>query len=306
MRNTLGSALARVMSAKKSHHLFCGDIGFRIFDAIQEQTPEQFHNFGISEQHMVSFASSFATRLQATSILYTINPFITSRVHDQLRVDVAYSNSPLLVVSVGAGFAYDSLGFTHFGLEDLALINSLPNMRVVTPCDPADVERLIFKIFETQRISSPIYMRLHKGGEPSLDDVFGQSTYDRGCRCWDGHALTIVSHGAIVFEALKARDRLKDEVSIRVLAVSEWSEFLESGLNLLQGPLVFLEEAAFTGSLASLLMKTIALGLLSNKVLATFHVSDALHEGMVSRQALLSRHNLDSDSLVKVIRTRSK
>ena len=61
---------------------------------------------------------------ESTSIVYTISPFITSRVHDQLRVDVAYRKAPLIICSVGAGFSYDSLGFTHFGIEDLGLIGS--------------------------------------------------------------------------------------------------------------------------------------------------------------------------------------
>ena len=126
MRNALGKSLAKIFSQKKEHHLFSGDIGYRIFDELVRNSPSQFHNFGISEQHMVTFAASFAVRMESTSIVYTISPFITSRVHDQLRVDVAYRKAPLIICSVGAGFSYDSLGFTHFGIEDLGLIESLP------------------------------------------------------------------------------------------------------------------------------------------------------------------------------------
>ena len=79
MRNALGKSLAKIFSHKKEHHLFSGDIGYRIFDELVKNSPSQFHNFGISEQHMVTFAASFAVRMGSTSIVYTISPFITSK-----------------------------------------------------------------------------------------------------------------------------------------------------------------------------------------------------------------------------------
>ena len=113
---------------------------------------------------MVTFAASFAVRMESTSIVYTISPFITSRAirSAESSTMLLTEKAPLIICSVGAGFSYDSLGFTHFGIEDLGLIESLPNFQVFSPCQPTDVSNLIDKFFKRRKIENPVYLRLQK------------------------------------------------------------------------------------------------------------------------------------------------
>ena len=48
---------------------------------------------------------------------YTITPFATTRVMEQIRVDVCYHNLPVTIVGTGSGLSYASLGPTHHSLR---------------------------------------------------------------------------------------------------------------------------------------------------------------------------------------------
>ena len=66
-------------------------------------------------------------------VVYTITPFVTTRCLEQIRVDVCSQELPVVIVGVGAGLSYASLGVTHHSCEDIALLRALPNMSVVSP-----------------------------------------------------------------------------------------------------------------------------------------------------------------------------
>lgn len=293
MRKALGRKLAEIFASNSQHHLFCGDIGYGLFNELRATTPNQFHNFGISEQHMISFASAFSHTMQATSLVYTINPFITSRVHDQLRVDVAYSKAPLVVCSVGAGFAYDTLGFTHYGLEDLALIGALPNMTIFTPSEADDVVDLLDNLFSEKMIFQPAYLRLQKGGEPSLKRVFPDYEDHCGFRRWAGEDIEIITHGAIAEEALQARERLTGEISVAVTVVIDWNAFIACK-PLTGNKVLFVEEHRNTGLLAHHLLNSVAC--MSEFEIACINTSDFAN--CTLRENALRINGIDSESLI--------
>ena len=297
MRNVLGKKLAEIYAKTSKHHLFCGDIGFGVFDDLRLLTPGQFHNFGISEQHMVSFAGAFALTMRATSVVYTINPFITSRVHDQLRVDVAYPRAPLVICSVGAGFAYDNLGFTHFGLEDLALVGSLPNLQILTPSEPDDVADLIGRLFQVKALNNPVYLRLHKGGEPSLKRKYCDFEDRIGCRHWSGSDIQIITHGAITEEALRARAMLCKELSVAVTAVIDWEAFIASRPSLINN-ILFVEEHRNAGLLA---YRMVYEGLSATN-LQIACVTNSEFDSCILRPAALRINQLDANSLANRLR----
>jgi transketolase len=301
MRKAMGSSLAKIFRNKPNSHLFCGDIGYGVFDQLRKESPSQFHNFGISEQHMVSFAAAYAYTAKATSVVYTINPFITSRVHDQLRVDVAYSKAPLVICSVGAGFAYDTLGFTHFGLEDLALIQCLPNFKIYTPSGPDDIDRILESIFKAEIISDPCYIRLQKGGEEKLGDQFEGYQDKAHYKYWHGTDVQIVTHGAITEEVLLAREQVSKFLSVAVHSVIDWDEYLLKSVNPLK-KVIFIEEHRETGSLAQRLMvKYASSGVIFEKI-SQVCVNTSEFDFSVSRKFALEKNCLDRNSIINLLK----
>lgn len=149
--------------AKKNEKIFLviGDLGYHVVESFAEQFPKRFLNAGIAEQNMASVATGLA--LTGYNVyIYSIGNFPTLRCLEQIRNDIAYHKANVKIVSVGAGYAYGSLGATHQATEEIGALRVLPNIVVATPGDPIEA-RAIAKF--SADYNGPMYIRLGKAGE---------------------------------------------------------------------------------------------------------------------------------------------
>ena len=72
--------------------------------------------------------------------VYTIIPFLIYRPYEFVENLVCHQNLNVKLVGVGSGLAYDTLGYTHYGLEDLSLLKNLPNLDIYLPYDPTAIK----------------------------------------------------------------------------------------------------------------------------------------------------------------------
>ena len=141
--------------------LVVGDLGYHVVEPFAEEFPDRFINAGIAEQNMAGMAAGLAMTGYNVYI-YSIGNFPTLRCLEQIRNDVAYHKANVKVVSVGAGYAYGSLGATHQATEDIGALRTIPNMVVCTPGDPIEA-RAIATL--SANYDGPMYIRLGKAGE---------------------------------------------------------------------------------------------------------------------------------------------
>lgn len=141
--------------------LLVGDLGYHVIEPFAEEFPDRFLNVGIAEQNMAGIAAGLAMT-GYNVYFYSIGNFPTIRCLEQIRNDIAYHQASVKVVSVGAGYAYGSLGATHQATEEIGALRVLPNMVVATPGDPLEA-RAITKI--SASYDGPMYIRLGKAGE---------------------------------------------------------------------------------------------------------------------------------------------
>ena len=116
--------------------LLTGDLGFAVFDEYIRTLPAQFVNVGVAEQNMAAIATGMALEGHV-AFTYSIGNFATLRCLEQLRNDACYHQANVKAVSIGGGFSYGNLGFSHHATEDLAILRALPGMTVVAPADLA-------------------------------------------------------------------------------------------------------------------------------------------------------------------------
>jgi transketolase len=138
-------------------------------------------------------------------ITYTITPFATTRCLEQIRVDLCYHNLPVLVVGVGAGLSYSSLGPTHHSCEDLAFLRSLPNMTVFAPGDPLEVEMCLEQALQ---LPGPAYLRLGKKGEPQVHKERLSVAIGEAIQMEEGTDVALLSTGTSLPTVVAARERL--------------------------------------------------------------------------------------------------
>lgn len=161
MREELSAAL-RPLAADPRTVFITGDLGYHLFDDLAASLGDRFINAGVAEQNMIGVAAGLA-REGLRPWVYSIAPFVFARPFEQIRNDVCLHNLPVRLLGNGAGLSYGTLGPTHHGAEDYAVMLVLPNMSVFTPAFDQDVPAVIEA---ADALPGPCYVRLGRGELP--------------------------------------------------------------------------------------------------------------------------------------------
>lgn len=172
MRDAFFSSLYSEARKNELIIFLTGDHGAFILKEFSEELPDQFFNLGIAEQNMVSVAAGLAKEGRIPYV-YGIAPFISLRALEQITVDVCANELSVNFVVVGGGFTYSTDGPTHHGLQDLAVMSSIPGMTILNSSDPANTSD-----FVRQSLSAggPHYIRVEK---ESLEDIERADSFGR-------------------------------------------------------------------------------------------------------------------------------
>lgn len=195
MRATFFNTIEGIYKVKKDVFILTGDLGYKLFDNFKMYCTERFYDIGVAEANMVGIAAGLS--LSGKNVYcYSIIPFLVMRAFEQIRVDIAYHNLNVKLIGVGGGFTYGLEGFTHFGLEDLTLMRSLPNMTVIVPSDPLEAASLAKLTYDYK---SPMYIRLGKTGEPIIHKHMPEFKIGKAMLMNEGKRVAIFAIGNMVY-----------------------------------------------------------------------------------------------------------
>jgi transketolase len=216
MRNAFASELYRLALADERIVALSGDIGNHLFDSFKESLPARFFNCGVAEAGMTGLAAGLAL-CGLRPVTYTIASFNTARCFEQIKLDVAYPNLPVVVVGVGAGLGYAELGPTHQSCEDLALLRTLPTMTVLCPGDPLEAKALLRAALSHP---GPVYLRLGKKGEPNVHGSIPDVEIGKGIPLRPGKDVCLLATGTVLPAVAEAAEELeRTGVSAQVFSV---------------------------------------------------------------------------------------
>lgn len=300
MRKTFINTL--VEEAKKDERIFlvCPDIGYSVLEVFRDQFPNRFLNVGVAEQNAISIAAGLALTGHIPYV-YTIMPFAVMRPFEQIRIDVAYMNTNVRVVGVGAGFSYGAAGATHHSLEDIALMRVLPNMTVVCPGDPWEVEQAVRASVSHP---GPMYLRLGKQGEPVLNDTgigfqLGKATLIR-----QGDDMHLISTSNTLEMACNVAQALAEQNiqcsvtsmhTVKPLDISYVQALLDTGK-----PIFTIEEHYVTGGLGSAVAEVIA-EVRANPVFKRFGVRDEFSHYVGGHDFIRDKFGLNTATITRQI-----
>lgn len=207
-------------STRKAYGEYLADIGAKRNDVVvldadlakatctlmfKEKYPNRHFDIGIAEQDMVGEACGMAidgNKVFASSFAM----FLAGRAYEQIRNTAAYSNVDVNFCATHAGLAVGEDGATHQCLEDIALMNVIPNMTVLSPADDISTKKILDECINN---IGPKYVRLGRSDAMdiySMNDEFkigGSNTFGTGK---DG---TIFATGMTVSIALEAKQELQ-------------------------------------------------------------------------------------------------
>ena len=257
MRDTFVATLLEAAKKDKNIILMTGDLGYGVLETFQKELPGQFINSGVNEQAMMGMAAGYASTGKRVFV-YSIGNFPTLRCLEQIRNDVCLMNNPVVIVSVGAGYAYGSQGYTHHALEDIAVLRALPNMEVIVPADPAETAELTNLIIASKK---PTYLRLGKSGEPSIHKTRPKLAPGKIIEISPGTSGTIIFAGSVGTVAVAAANALANRgICVAVASMPYVStidvDYLEKALRI--GPVIVVEEHSYRGGIGSAVLEAVS------------------------------------------------
>ena len=206
MRTEFADQLLKQALSNPRIMLVVGDLGYGVFDRYKEILPDQYLNTGVTEQSSVSFVAGLA-KSGYRPFFYSIANFPTFRALEQIRNDLSHMGLPATIVSVGAGFAYGTAGYSHHLVEDLSAM-SVFDIDIFTPTMPKEISKCIEAVLLSQR---PAYLRLGKGGEINfgLQDKVYDLREDRKLAL--DADINVLVNSAIIEEVVKAANLLEQK-----------------------------------------------------------------------------------------------
>ena len=182
----------------------------------KKRWPERFFSVGIAEADAVSIAAGISS-FNHPVIWTAYGVFATEKPFEQIRNTICYPNMNVKIIATHGGISVGEDGATHQAIEDIAIMRSLPNMKVIVAADPGEVKAAVFEAIHTP---GPVYVRLGRsvGGyvheDPDAVSVkLGQAETLR-----DGSDVTLVGVGIMVEQSLIAAEKLREQgVSARVI-----------------------------------------------------------------------------------------
>ena len=178
--------------------------------------PERFFDMGIAEANMMSTAAGMATTGKVP-FASTFAVFAAGRSYDQIRNSICYPNLNVKICATHAGITVGEDGATHQMLEDISMMRTLPNMKVLSPSDDIETK---WAIEEAYKQNGPVYVRLSRLGTPIIYDENQKFEFGKMVQIGEGTDATVFATGDVVAEAVKAKEVLAGKgIDIRVIDV---------------------------------------------------------------------------------------
>lgn len=217
-RESYGNALASLAAEKEDFIVLDADLAAATkTGTFKKGFPERFYDCGIAEQNMVSIAAGVAATGKKV-FCSSFAMFAAGRAFEQVRNSIAYPHLPVIIAATHAGITVGEDGATHQCNEDIALMNVVPGMTVISPADDTEAKKAVYAAYEHD---GPVYIRFGRLATPVIFDEDYKFEIGKGVKLTDGNDVAIIATGIMVNEALVAAEALKEEgINARVINIA--------------------------------------------------------------------------------------
>ena len=261
----------------------------------EQALPARYFEMGIKEQDMMSTAAGLAASGKI-AFANSFAVFATGRPFDQIRQTICIGNLNVKICGSSAGFSDFGDGSTHQSVEDVAIMNAIPNMTVLTPSDANETYAAVFAAAEHE---GPVYIRLCRNDVEDITPADQPFTIGKLHVVREGTDAVIFAMGVMVALALEAAQRLAEEnISVKVVNVSTLKPFdYEGAAQLCQGckAVVTAEEASFIGGLSAAVATALRKSVIPMDYVA---VEDTFGQSAQSAEELMEYYGLTAENII--------
>ena len=207
-RSGFGAGLSELGKTNDKVVALCADLtGSLKMNDFAKNHPERFFQVGIAEANMMGIAAGLTIggHIPFTG---TFANFSTSRVYDQIRQSIAYSEKNVKICASHAGLTLGEDGATHQVLEDIGMMKMLPGMTVINPCDYNQTKAATIAIADHH---GPVYLRFGRPKVPNFTHENQKFEIGKALKLVEGTDVSIFATGHLVWEALEAQKELNEK-----------------------------------------------------------------------------------------------
>lgn len=303
-REAYGKALVELGAENKDIVVLDADLSKSTKTAdFKKAYPERFINAGIAEQNLLGMSAGLA-RYGKIPFASTFAVFASGRAFEIIRNSVCYPNANVKIAATHAGITVGEDGGSHQSIEDIAIMNSLPNMSVLVPADAKETNEIIKY---AAKHNGPVYIRL---GRLNSEDIFGDDykfEYGKGVCVKEGKNCTIIATGLMTAMAKEACETLKEEgIDVRLIHMPTIKPIDREIIECAAKETDFIltcEEHSVVGGLGQI-VASVTSETVPTKVIK-LGVNDVFGESATPKE-LLEKHGLTSENIVRLIKENYK
>jgi transketolase len=204
VRKAFIDTLSQLAASDDRIILLTGDLGYMVMEPFRLQFPNRFINVGVAEQNMIGVATGLA-EAGFLPYAYSIATFASLRPFEFIRNGPVLHHLPVRIVGMGMGFEYGHGGPSHYAVEDIGALRTLPGLTVVIPADSPQTTTALTK---TCQLPGPVYYSLGKDDRTLVPGLHGRFELGRTQVVREGDDIAIVAMGSIAQEAVAAASDL--------------------------------------------------------------------------------------------------
>jgi transketolase len=216
-RSGFGAGILELGRTNPNVVALCADLaGSLKLDAFIKEFPDRYVQCGVAEANMIGIAAGM-TIGGKIPFATTFANFATGRVYDQIRQSVAYSGKNVKIAASHAGITLGEDGATHQILEDIGLMQMLPGMVVINPCDYNQTKAATIAVGE---YVGPVYLRFGRPAWPIFTPENQEFKIGKAVKMNEGSDITIFATGHLVWKSLEAARQLEAEgISVELINI---------------------------------------------------------------------------------------
>ncbi len=304
MRSQFAKSIFEISKKDKTVHVVVADISpAGKMQDFQKKFPNRFINVGVAEQSMIGMSAGLAMNKKKV-FAYTISTFSLYRPFEMIRIDLCYQNLPVCVVGMGAGTIYANLGATHLTQEDISIARSIPNLSVVSPSDPYELDQAV-KYF-CKKSKGPMYLRIGKTGEPNFK--FSETEFwkfGKLRKIKKGKDICFLTYGPIMKMVNKiAKELEKAKIYSEIYSCHTLKPFDNSRVKKIFNKfknIVVVEDHSVIGGLSSI-VKELAFDYKFSGKIHSYNLRDKFLHSYSKQEDLLKKHGIDENKIINNIK----
>ncbi len=205
LREVFGETLVELGAVHKNLLVLDADLNTSARTVLFKQRyPDRFIQCGIAEANLFGVAAGLAAQGYIT-FPSTFAAFATRKALDQVYVNIAYPKLDVKIAGSYCGMTATECGPSHNCAEDLAVMRSLPHIKVLDPGDNRELASMMRAMVKTP---GPVYFRVSKVNAPELFNADHQFEFGRGHLLREGKDIALLGTGFMTAIALAAADLL--------------------------------------------------------------------------------------------------